>query len=73
MEWKTIDSAPDGGSFLVFGGTWNGEISDTSDNHIALVEYVAGQFTEVGGDYYSSWIQNPTHWMPLPQPPKVEE
>jgi len=64
--WLPIESAPKGKTFLVRGGQWHGEVSGPSPNDIAIVSYDGGQFSEVGGDYYSSWIENPTHWMPLP-------
>lgn len=64
--WLPIESAPKGKTFLVRGGKWHGEISDPSPSDIAFVSYDGRQFSEAGGDYYSSWIQDPTHWMPLP-------
>ena len=67
--WQPIESVPKEGVFLVLGGQWYGEISDPSPSDIAIVSYDGGQFSEVGGDYYSSWINNPTHWMPLPKAP----
>ena len=68
--WQPIESVPKEGVFLVLGGQWHGEISDPSPSDIAIVSYDGGQFSEVGGDYYSSWINNPTHWMPLPKAPE---
>ncbi len=65
MEWKPIGTAPhDGMEVLVFGNgsyavaCWNGEEwRDMGDIGWA------GMYGDDGNQ--------PTHWMPLPEPPKV--
>lgn len=56
MEWKTIETVPGDGVYIVYNGEyvreaclWRGEWSHYSD--------------EYDMDTY------PTHWMPLPDPP----
>lgn len=72
MEWQPIETAPIIGEFLVFGGEWEGEInSDTTKQKANLV--IAddkGVYYVKGTDFYSAWIKNPTHWMPLLPPPQ---
>ena len=73
MQWRPVEEAPkDGGPFLVFGGTWEGEISGPSyaSGSISLVE--GEEFCVEGTDYYSAYISEPTHFMPLPPPPAGE-
>jgi hypothetical protein len=59
--WRDIASAPrDGGSLLV---CWD----DGDDVDAQAVAY----FDEITGDWMVMWnaVQDPTHWMPLPEPP----
>lgn len=68
--WQPIETAPkDGTRFLgandegisitswsdMWNGTWTDEASTTDDGH--------------GWYGHDNWI--PTHWMPLPEPPKT--
>jgi len=64
MEWKTIETLPEEGErVLVFG---NGEICTARfvQNHF-FIDPVQGILSET-----ISW--EPTHWMPLPEPPIKE-
>lgn len=75
-KWQRIETAPkeQGARFLVFGGTWFGEISGSHpNNNIVLVEWSFGEFLVPDGDYYSVWIVKPIHWMPLPEPPEAKK
>lgn len=55
-KWRTIDSAPDDGNVLVFGGRHS------------KVELVAadGSYWRMNKGNVKAI---PTHWMPLPKPP----
>ena len=69
MEWKPIDSAPrDGTAFLGFLPQFGGYIADQRIQRCTWSGWGGGvwdcQF-EKGG-------RGPTHWMPLPEPPKQE-
>lgn len=64
-QWQTIDSAPRDGEFVL---TWNGHRQHVS------------QYDRVEGEWVSSFktvtkrltVQPPpTHWMPLPSPPRA--
>lgn len=71
-EWMPIETAPEREAILVYGGIWQSEINDSCSaaESISLVSKIDGRFEEMGGTYYSTWVKNPTHWMPLPAPPK---
>jgi hypothetical protein len=68
MEWKPIETAPkDGTRILVFDREYHGEIAACEFNkEWGWVERGLDYATEVWG--YGE--MEPTHWMPLPQPPK---
>jgi hypothetical protein len=72
--WRTMESAPkDGTRILVVGGEWNGDVSTSCSNHMAvMVEWLGLQWSVCDTDYYSAWITNPTHWQPSPLPPPPE-
>jgi len=63
MEWKPIASAPRDGTEILVG---------LHDGSVAVVWW--GRYgREIGwtdGDYLMTW---PSHWMPLPPPPKATE
>jgi len=76
-EWQPIETAPkDGTWILVCGGR-------TEDEEVTRTHAVAQwtddlngrktkwhwQFAWYDGGYYG-FYENPTHWMPLPEPPK---
>jgi hypothetical protein len=67
-----MGEAPDGGLILVCGGVWHGEINDAypEDKGPWIVD--ASNYHVDGTDAYSAWIENPTHWQHLPQPPKEQ-
>lgn len=79
-QWQPIETAPEGGPFLVYGGLLGGDLFDDVEN-LEVVK-VSGRdaddvnfkksdavFEVADADYYGVWVVNPTHWMPLPQPP----
>ena len=67
MNWKDIETAPkDGTRVLVFSGDWIAIAYWKSDAQIWCVWDCEDYFPSVHlvGD------DAPTHWMPLPEPPK---
>ena len=77
MTWQPIETAPAEGPYLVYGGTCFSDLND--EGEAALVTKVDGKARNLMNDYevsdvcyYSVWISNPTHWMPLPAAPKEQ-
>lgn len=58
-EWRTIDSAPRDGSYVLAYGP-----HDTRRSYIDVVHYFRGRWTITWMDGYG----DPTHWRPLPAP-----
>lgn len=67
MEWQTIDSAPKDARIL---------ICDIQNGHkiVREAEFFSGKwvahFTLIDGYPIPDFYCHPTHWMPLPEPPK---
>lgn len=60
-EWQPIETAPETGRFMA----WN-PVTGTY-----ITEPKRGYFPMHGwGDLPGTWYPSPTHWMPLPEPPK---
>ena len=60
-EWQPIETAPDDGTFiLVFDSEWGIMIANNYDSLSGWSVMWDDRCTEI----------NPTHWMPLPKPPK---
>lgn len=73
IEWQPIDTAPKDGTPMLVYGRWQGELHDIDDNpDIYHVCFDCGSYCVVGGEYYGSYVMGPTHWMPLPEPPKLK-
>jgi len=75
--WKPIETAPkDETRILVIGGMIEHEKCFSSYNEPLkipmLVENICGEWLSVHSMYYTVKAKNPTHWMPLPKPPKGE-
>lgn len=75
--WQPIETAPkDETPILVYGGYWEGEVSGLNSaphdeaEKSTIVQYDGRRYSVCGGDYYATWVRNPTHWMPLPKSPK---
>ena len=67
MEWQPIESVPSGVSkILGFSGVWNDEPEIAVYERVVFGGYETWEVFGDQNDYYSS----PTHWMPLPEPPK---
>lgn len=70
-DWQLIDTAPEEGRFLVFGGTWIGEVSGEhpSPRAVMVDRRYGPEFSVADAEYYGAEIKSPTHWMPLPKDP----
>ena len=66
MSWRKIKSAPKDGSRVA--------VLDMSTEHFAF--YGTGFFNDITGKWdidAETWMEfTPTHWFPLPEPPKPE-
>ena len=60
-EWQPIETAPEGESLLVYMPT-------DKRNPIQVARW--GKHTKVIGNQFAFDMEKPTHWMPLPEPPK---
>lgn len=78
MNWQPIETAPKDGTVVLLFGTWAGEIAGVDDAKTVDIGYWRGGSSDYDGDdwwrlstgdAYSCWMK-PTHWMPLPEPPK---
>ena len=67
--WQPIETTPDQGEYLVWGGTWNAEISDEKPSTVAHIIRDGNEYCVCGTDYYGARIVNPKGWMPLPAAP----
>jgi hypothetical protein len=76
MKWRSIETAPtDGTDFLVTGGQMESELATWDEDYgVALVSRTgsSGSFGCPHTCYYSVWVNNPTHWTPLPKAPVVK-
>ena len=75
-EWQPIETAPrDGTAVLLYGGLWDGDASGIYDDGNDRVPLVCGYRGDVWAmcdtDFYQVRILEPTHWMPLPEPPQA--
>lgn len=57
-EWRPIETAPKDAMLLGY-----------ADGMVRLVLWEGGRWVQVGATIELGWF-NPTHWMPLPEPPK---
>lgn len=79
-EWQPIETAPRDGTVLLGFGEAAGEINGPfCKNEVAPIcwsggrsDYPGYEWTLTCGDAYACWMR-PTHWMPLPTPPKTED
>jgi len=60
-DWKPIETAPKDGTFILVAVP--GEVAI----HIMLVWWLDGWCLDMTN---TPIVGNPTHWMPLPEPPK---
>lgn len=72
-EWMPIESAPKDGTFvIVWPPTWKGVVSCASwdDDKYAKKPRPYWRRADEYGCVGFSREKPPTHWMPLPEPPK---
>lgn len=81
MKWKPIETAPrDGAAVLVMRDIWPGTATGRAEKCTGYNTYVAqwwGEGGEIGECIcYMDMVHeprcpvDPTHWMPLPEPPE---
>lgn len=74
MEWRPIEEAPKDVVVLAYG-TIRGDYGYTPDRKdmVKAQKDSSGKwrFAQPMGRHDPSWWE-PTHWMPLPEPPKVD-
>jgi hypothetical protein len=63
-QWQPIETVPNNEEWVLVHGFW---YSEGDYNGITLGTYLPSEemWTFEGG-----WMNRPTHWMPLPEPPK---
>jgi hypothetical protein len=64
MEWQPIETAPKDGTPILIYETTLGPVT-----YVCFWNSFHEYWVEAEGEQYSSF--NPTHWMPLPEPPKT--
>lgn len=73
MEWQPIETAPKDGLFLAMWSEDEFPIEDGDEDGAWRFAYVLCE----NGIFYSTETHasfvSPTHWMPLPPPPKATE
>lgn len=71
--WQKIETAPRDGTRIILFTTTEGDVD--MEEYLALTQ--AGPVKEVqvgwwdGIGWQAEMIGNPTHWMPLPEPPNA--
>ena len=79
MGWQPIETAPKDGTWvLLTGGTVDGSWDGDTAPMVVVGQYLPPwgseaiwHFAWYDNGYYGEY-SNPTHWMPLPEPPKGE-
>lgn len=73
MEWQPIETAPKDGSVILTGSyleEYSGEYEPIKTGRMEWAQ----EFARFDGGWRStgwySGLLSPTHWMPLPEPPK---
>ena len=73
-EWQPIETAPLNTHVLIYGGNFKCELYGKKDITTPIIKGITGNRScwEISDvcDTYSFWVENPTHWMPLPDVPK---
>lgn len=61
-EWQPIETAPNNKAILIYYDDGNTELVSADDNDYSWRAYTVKEY----------FCTKPTHWMPLPNPPKGE-
>ncbi|WDI91963.1 DUF551 domain-containing protein [Xanthomonas campestris] len=72
-EWREIESAPkDGTKVLLGGGTYSyGMYVGENYSDVTIAYWYVDHWRGEDRPMHDEWnTHNPTHWMPLPEPPK---
>jgi hypothetical protein len=71
MKWQPIETAPKDETSVLLYGFWEGELNARDDQpEVWKAHFAYDKWWVEGGEYYSQCVINPTHWMPLPEPPR---
>jgi hypothetical protein len=72
-EWRPIETAPKDGAMILLAsadwvdtGCWRKELNGADDEGWTCFQIESWAYEE-----YAYCIPDPTHWMPLPEPPAV--
>lgn len=69
MDWQPIETAPKNGTPV---DLWIPETAKGNNGpaHLAVnCQFEYGRWL-VNGEFFLPWLQDATHWMPLPDPPE---
>ena len=69
QQWQTIDNAPKDGTAIMLGWT-TGHVASGNYERAANSRGIIERWVTAHGDYSLTAPNAPTHWMPLPDPPK---
>lgn len=61
MNWQPIETAPGKGDFIAYNPVTGPYLTRREDEHFPMRGW---------GSMDGKWFPSPTHWMPLPEPPK---
>jgi len=66
MEWQPIETAPRDGTRVLLSKVGSTEVVSGYWNGIRYEDIPVDEWLTAPG----GWRRQPTHWMPLPEPPK---
>ena len=66
-EWQPIETAPKDGAVLIH---WSEQAGFNGNTEVAE-QYDPGEWASCES-CGMTWQEEPTHWMPLPEPPEVK-
>ena len=74
-DWQPIETAPRDGTWILLTGgsieySWDGDSQPAAvvGQYAIALTTERWQFAWYDGGYYGEYV-DPTHWMPLPEPP----
>lgn len=66
-EWLDIETAPKDGTYILIG--WF-DLPGQRDMHVAFWHSMIGAWCQSHSHFTTDPNWQPTHWMPLPEPPE---